>query len=402
MVNQLLEFIEKIKIKAEQFKKYDEIHTKQSMILPILKYLDWDVWDPEEVKPEHPVEGWKAAEGGKSDFCLKINEKSRIFLEVKNPSEDLEKHQRQLLEYSFSGGVDIAILSNGITWWFYLPMEKGDWKERKFYEIDIAQQGHDEIADKFMQLLLKQNVQSGESLKNAEFIFKELNRKKNIQETLPKAWNEVVLSYHTTLLNLLAETTETMCGIKPEAEDIKNMLIKYEEKLLLTIEKTEKPPISKSATQTTKSPYGHRINSKAGQIDMLWHQLKEKMGRSPTVEEVSEASNKTLTVSRVTAHLKYWQKHGRYATEEPKVAIWDHKEKMKILGDFIAENCLVIPEAFATAKELYQAYIDWAVKAGKKMHLSKRAFGICLGERGFQKGKGTTGMRIWRGISLAN
>ena len=46
----------------------------------------------------------------------------------------------QLLDYSFRQGVELAILTNGKTWWFYLPTKKGDWKARKFYTIDIIQQ----------------------------------------------------------------------------------------------------------------------------------------------------------------------------------------------------------------------------------------------------------------------
>jgi hypothetical protein len=32
----------------------------------------------------------------------------------------------------------MAILSNGLTWWFYLPMAEGYWEERRFAEIDLG------------------------------------------------------------------------------------------------------------------------------------------------------------------------------------------------------------------------------------------------------------------------
>jgi predicted type IV restriction endonuclease len=233
MNGQLLDFIGTVKSNADQFKRYDEIETKQAMILPVLQFLGWNVWDTEEVKPEHPVEGKKAAEGGKVDYCLRIQKNSKVFIEVKRPSEDLEKHQEQLLVYSFTEGVNIAVLSNGIVWWFFLPLKKGHWKERKFYAIDISQQGSDEIAEIFNQLIAKQNVQSGEALKNAEFILEERDRKKKITETLPKAWNKLIGEYDATLINLLAETTESMCGFKPEDEDTKKMILRYKNMLML-------------------------------------------------------------------------------------------------------------------------------------------------------------------------
>jgi len=405
MNGRLLDFLATIKSKTEQLIKYNEIEIKQTTILPILQFLGWNIWDTEEVKPEHPVDGKKTVEGGKVDYCLKINNKSEIFIEVKRPSEDLEKHQEQLLDYSFREGVDLAVLSNGIVWWFYLAMKKGLWKERKFYAIDIAQQDIDEINQKFIQLLSNRNAQTGETIINAESIFKEHNRKKIIIETLPKAWNKLASGLDENLLNLLAETTESLCGFRPEIEDVKEILFNFKENIILPETliddpKPEKQSFIKSKTQ--KSPYGHRINTQAGQIDMLWHQLKDEMGRAPTDEEISNASNKTLTVSRITAHLSYWKKRGRYVTGESKVVTWDHGRKMEIIGNFIIERCKVTPEAFATAGELYHAYIDWELKAGKKMHVSKRSFGICLGEHGFQKGKGNSGLRIWRGIRLVN
>ena len=54
MTQQLISFIETLKCKP-QLSKIDEIETKQGMILPILQFLGWNVWDIKEVKPEYPV-----------------------------------------------------------------------------------------------------------------------------------------------------------------------------------------------------------------------------------------------------------------------------------------------------------------------------------------------------------
>jgi len=51
-----------------------------------------------------------------------LRNENKIFLEVKRAGEDLnnEKHEDQLLEYSFRQGVELAVLTNGMTWWLYL------------------------------------------------------------------------------------------------------------------------------------------------------------------------------------------------------------------------------------------------------------------------------------------
>ena len=102
-----------------------------------------------------------------------------MFIEAKKPGEDLEdqNHQEQLLDYSFREAVDIAILTNGITWAFYLPRSRVDWKSGKFYTIDIVEQDLSDVAIKFVDLLSKSNIGSGRSLQNAELIHEARHRR---------------------------------------------------------------------------------------------------------------------------------------------------------------------------------------------------------------------------------
>ena len=59
------------------------------------------------------------------------------FVLVKRPREELAAHQEQLLNYSFREGVKLSILTNGFTWWFYLPLNEGSWEERRFFTADF-------------------------------------------------------------------------------------------------------------------------------------------------------------------------------------------------------------------------------------------------------------------------
>jgi hypothetical protein len=129
--------------------------------------------------------------------------------------------------------VDLAVLSNGVLWWFYLPLKKGRWKEKKIYAIDIMQQDTDEIAEKFNQLLSRDNIESGEALQNANNIYEQLDRQKKINETLPKAWNKLISSEEPRLFELLAETTESICGFRPDNDNVSNLLSIHKQKLLL-------------------------------------------------------------------------------------------------------------------------------------------------------------------------
>lgn len=235
MLEQLIAFIESLKVNPK-VSSFDEASTKQAIILPILHLLGWNTYNIEEVTPEFSVENRRV------DYSLRLNNSNEFFIEVKKTGEDLENYQEQLLDYSFRQGVELATLTNGITWWFYLPTKKGDWKARKFYTIDIIQQELDDVASKFVDLISKDNVQSGKAVKHAESIYEGRVRKEKIENTLPGAWNKIITEPDTLLIDLIAETTEKLCGFKPDTEEVKRFLGPHEAKFLISPGPPEEPP----------------------------------------------------------------------------------------------------------------------------------------------------------------
>lgn len=158
------------------------------------------------------------------DYALRYRDSSKVFIEVKKPGEDLEKHQEQLLNYSFQQGVKLATLTNGITWWFYLPLNEGSWEQRKFYTIEIYEQEYEEISQKFIDFLSKESVTSGKAIENAENVYKSRQKQSSIKETLPKAWTKIIEGPDEILLELISETTEKLCGYKPDAQTVENFI----------------------------------------------------------------------------------------------------------------------------------------------------------------------------------
>ncbi|MBM4322458.1 MAG: hypothetical protein FJ115_02770 [Deltaproteobacteria bacterium] len=219
-------FIENLKANP-RISSFDEAATKQAIILPLLHHLGWNTYNIDEVMPEFSVENRRV------DYSLRINNTNEVFLEVKKTGEDLERFQEQLLDYSFRQGVELAILTNGKTWWFYLPTKKGDWKARKFYTIDIIQQDSQDVVQKFVDLLSRNNIQTGKAFQHAETIYKGKQKKKMIEETIPEAWNKIITDPDSLLVDLLSETTEKFCGFKPEDNETLRFLKTYEDRFLL-------------------------------------------------------------------------------------------------------------------------------------------------------------------------
>lgn len=244
MGDELISLIEHFK-RSRDILTYNEAAIKNAVVLRILKALGWDPFNPEEVYPEYSVGD------NRVDYALRHNGKNLVFVEVKKANEDLGKHQEQLLRYSFKEGVKLAVLTNGIIWWFYLPLKEINWERRKFYTIGIYDQESKAIAKNFVDFLSKDNVISGKAIENAENIYRNKEKESLIKETLPKAWRKIITEPDELLVELLAETTESMCGHKPENETVVKFLKTIaRQNLTRFIERSkslvEKPSVKKS------------------------------------------------------------------------------------------------------------------------------------------------------------
>ena len=251
----------------------NEAQVRRSVIERILEFLGWNTSNYNEVKLEYGV-GTRRV-----DYTLQINRDNEVFIEAKKPGEKLENHQEQLLDYSFKEGVDLAILTNGIEWWFYLPLKKGAWNDRKFYTIDIRKQEIEDIVDKFGLLLSQQNVASGEAVQHAESILKSSQREKILEERLPEAWDNVIknaVSPDSLLADLLAETAEEVCGFKLERDEILRFIRDHYKKWLLSPESGQEvpPPVKRRGTKTlrqtkdqTEKPKWMQINGESYELE---------------------------------------------------------------------------------------------------------------------------------------
>ena len=230
---------------------WNEAQAREWIIRPILDLLGWG---RREITPEYGV-GTRRV-----DYALEINGDNEVFIEAKKPQVDLENHQEQLLDYSFKEGVALAILTNGIVWWFYLPLKKGAWNDRKFYTVNILEQEIKDIVDKFSLLLSRENVASGEAVRQAESILESNQKDKIVKERLPEVWNKVIknaVSPDSLLVDLVAETAEEVCGFKLKSDEILRFMRSHHKKWLLSPESKEEilpPPISDTEKNSDTEP----------------------------------------------------------------------------------------------------------------------------------------------------
>lgn len=237
--DKLSHFVSKLK-QDRSLASVDEATTKQTVLLRVLACLGWDIFDSEEVKPEYIVGSQRV------DYALRYANANKVFIEVKRVGEDLEKHQEQLLNYSFKEGVKLAVLTNGISWRFYLPLYEGSWEQRKFYTVEIYDQENEDITKRFIDYLATDNVRSGKYVQNAEAVYKSKQKDFLMQQTLPKAWNKLISEPDELLIELIADEVEKLCGYKPDNSIVEDFIV-------LNIAKGPTPVEPRLTARSTKS-----------------------------------------------------------------------------------------------------------------------------------------------------
>ena len=217
MTGSIAQEVERI-VSSVTLRGLDESATKQGVVLRLLSLAGWDVFDVSEVVPEYTVGNRRV------DYALRPGSPNLVFIEVKRPGENLDGHQQQLLEYCFQEGVKLAALTNGRTWWLYLPLQAGGWEQRRFLTIDLEAQEPAVVEQSFMDYLSPERVVSGQAVRDAEDMVKSQARAEIIGEAIVKAWNCIVETPDELLVDLIAETTENICGCKPKPELVKQFL----------------------------------------------------------------------------------------------------------------------------------------------------------------------------------
>jgi hypothetical protein len=208
-----------ITARLRQGKFPNEQAISQGIILRVLQELGWDTWDTTVVWPEYQTGP------GRVDFALcHPPSKPAVFIEVKQPGR-AEDAVRQALEYAFHTGVPFIVLSDGRTWNFYLPAEKGSYEDRRVYKLDLFERPATEAAERLELYLSRARIQSGEALEAARKEYRSQNRRSQARAAIPEAWRELVEKGDELLVELVASAVESKAGIRPDVDDVVEFLV---------------------------------------------------------------------------------------------------------------------------------------------------------------------------------
>lgn len=145
--------------------------------------------------------------------------------------------------------------------------------------------------------------------------------------------------------------------------------------------------------------------------DALWERILEvpfpysipRSERNPDVKDTlcdPAQSGAAILAWAVTGCLD-WQRGGLQVPQAVELSTLDYRESQNPLREFLAERCLLDPEAWTPSAAIMDAYRAWAQGANVRHPLTAKAVGDklrALGCEQEQRGSGRT--RGWRGIGL--
>lgn len=138
-----MDFKDEIKLFGERVEKLKEqLHTeeatKNALIMPFIKTLGYDVFNPFEVVPEFIADiGIK--KGEKVDYAIMREGQPCILIECKHWGDSLDPHSSQLFRYFHTTKAKFGLLTNGIIYRFYTDLiEPNKMDEKPFFEFNIT------------------------------------------------------------------------------------------------------------------------------------------------------------------------------------------------------------------------------------------------------------------------
>lgn len=148
-----MDFKDQIKLLGERVQKLKaqvltEEATKNAFIMPFIKELGYDVFNPQEVTPELVADiGIK--QGEKIDYAIMQDGKPIILIECKHHGAPLNvNNASQLFRYFHTTSAKFSILTNGIEYRFYTDLvQPNKMDEKPFFTFDITDIRENEIEE---------------------------------------------------------------------------------------------------------------------------------------------------------------------------------------------------------------------------------------------------------------
>lgn len=214
----------------------NEAQTRTVLVEPFLKLLGYDATNPFEVILEYSADvGVKRGE--KVDYAIKVNGEIGIIIEVKCRTSTLNaRHINQLYRYFATTDAKIAILTNGLDYWFFTDSVKTNiMDDTPFYKINIIKITSREfnylkdfIKDTFYSRNTEQTIQNNKLSVTIEEYNKIAEEDNEVIEENTRNINDL-----NNLKTIIATTKETRTAKLRELMGVRNVTLVKLMKILI-------------------------------------------------------------------------------------------------------------------------------------------------------------------------
>jgi predicted type IV restriction endonuclease len=159
-------------------------------------------------------------------------------------------------------------------------LNPGSWEQRKFFSIELLQQQENEIIHNLISFISKESVVSGKASEAAKKVYQSNQKEQVIYASLPKAWNSLIKETNESLIELVNDTNEKLCGYRATDEQIAAFLDENKQLLL---------DITPGKAISRKQP---TVLEKSNDYEPTGY-----TGKRPV----------TFAINNKTIHVKYWR-----------------------------------------------------------------------------------------------
>ena len=216
MKKQITNFITDLK-SGNKLSTLDEASTKQAIVLRLLSFLGWDIFDVEEVYPDYTINSAVVS------YALRIDKEVRLLIDVKSSQEKLDTYQKDLTESAGQEEIDLCVLTNGAKWWFFLATDKAKRNHKRYFSCDLKKQKPATIVPNLIDFMGRAKVAKGDALKSAKSTYRD-QRQQIAADALPEAWNQLLSSPNKILMEILSEITEKLCGHRADSSLVEKFI----------------------------------------------------------------------------------------------------------------------------------------------------------------------------------
>ena len=196
-----------------------EADARSAFITPILAELGWSGLS--RIRVEYKVKYGN----GILDYALMGPLGTPVaFVEAKKPSEQLETHVEQVVNYAFQEAVNICALTTGVVWRMYLPMENVPWPDRQFSELDLRIENASKLSESLQAFLSYEELTSGRSVRRAKDLLLAEHREERIRKEIPKSWRLLHSESNELLIELIQEEVQSAIGERPSQAQVARFL----------------------------------------------------------------------------------------------------------------------------------------------------------------------------------